>query len=105
MDVEPRDDISTFLLYVRRAADDAASSAQHVNVRPADGAESTATSAINTGDVDTNGGASASPADVTTGNTNNPVGLDGTTPMGPSDDTLFVNSDTAVIQWEWELTK
>jgi len=77
-------------------ADDAASSTQNVHVRPADGAElaatsaigtgadgteSAATSAIGTGDVDTEGGASASPADITTGNTNNPVGLDGTTPM------------------------
>ena len=34
-------------------------------------------------------------ADMATGNMNNPVGLDGTTPMGPNDDTLIVNSDTA----------
>ena len=33
MDVEPRDGISAFLLHVRRAADDAASSAQDVNVQ------------------------------------------------------------------------
>ena len=65
VDAEPHDDISTFLLHVRRIADDTASSAQNMNVRPADGAESVATSAIGTGDVDTEGGASASPADTT----------------------------------------
>ena len=63
-----------------------------MNVRPADGAESAATSAIGTGDVHTDGGASASPADINTGNTNNPVGLDGTTPMGPSDGTQVINA-------------
>ena len=93
-DVEPRDDISTFLLHVRRIADDTASSAQNMNVRPADGAESVVTSAIGTGDIDTEGGASAPPTDITTDNTNNPVGFDGATPMGPNDDTLVVNSDT-----------
>ena len=45
--------------------------------------------------AETADGASAYPADVTTGNTNNPVGLDRTTPMGPNNDTLIVNSDTA----------
>ena len=32
---------------------------------------------------------------MTIGNTNNPIGLDGTMPMGPNDDTHVVNSDTA----------
>ena len=63
MEVEPHDDITTFLLHIRNVADDAASSAQDVNVRSADGAKSTATSAIDTGDVDTDGGAFAPPAD------------------------------------------
>ena len=77
----------------RAAAGDAASasSAQDVvNVCSADGAKSTATSAIDTGDVHTDGGAAPPPADMATSNTNNPVGLDGTTPMGPNDDGALI---------------
>ena len=51
--------------------------------------------AIDTGDVDTGDRASAPPTDMTIGDTNNPTGIDGAMPMGPSDDTHVVNSDTA----------
>ena len=57
MGVGPHDDISTFLLHIRRAADDAASPLSHnVTVNPADGDKATAASAIGTtGNVDTGG--------------------------------------------------
>ena len=88
MEVEPHDDITTFLLHIRRSAADKTTSSSHdVTVSSADGDKATATSAIDTGDVDTECGASAPPADMAIGNTNNPIGLDGTMPMGPSDDT------------------
>ena len=52
MGVGPHDDISTFLLHIRRAADGAASSLSHnVTVNPADGDKATAASAIGTGNV------------------------------------------------------
>ena len=99
MNVGPRDDISTFLLRIRRAADDTASPPSHgMIVSPADDAKATDTSANDTGDVDTGGRASAPPADMTIGDTNNPtgidgpIGLDGTIPMGPSEDTHIVNA-------------
>ena len=66
-----------------------------MTVNSADGVKAAATSAIDTGDVDTEGGAPAPPAHMTIGNTNNPTGLGGTMPIGPSDDTHVVNSDTA----------
>ena len=63
MDVGPHHDISTFLLHIRRAADDDAASSSHdVTVSSADGDKANTTSAIGTGDVDTEGGASAPPA-------------------------------------------
>lgn len=93
MDVGPHHAISTFLLHIKHAADDAASSSSHdVTASSADGNKATAASAIGTGDVDTEGGASAPPADMATGTTNNPIGLNGTTPMGPSDDTQVANA-------------
>ena len=93
MEVEPHDDITTFLLHIRRSAADKTTSSSHdVTVSSADVDKATATSAIDTGDVDTEGGASAPPADMAIGNTNNPIGLDGTILMGPSDDTHVVNA-------------
>ena len=59
---------------------------------PAEGDKATAASAIATGDVDTGGRASTPPADMTIDSTNNPIGLDGTIPMGPRDDTHIVNA-------------
>ena len=96
MDVGPHGDITTFLLHIRRrAADNATSSSHDMTVSSADGVKATATSAIGTGDVDTEGGAPAPPSGTIIGNTNNPTGLDGTIPIGPSDDTHVANSDTA----------
>ena len=87
MDVGPHDDISTFLLHIRRTADDAGSSLSHnVIVNPADGNKATAASTIDTGNVDTEGRASTPPTDMTIDSTNNPTGLDGTMPTGPNDD-------------------
>ena len=93
MDVGPHDAISTFLLHIQHAADDAASSSSHdVTANSADGNKATAASAIGTGDVDTGGGASAPPAELATDTTNNPTGLNGTIPMGPSDNTQVANT-------------
>ena len=65
MNVGPQDDITTFLLHIRRCAADKATSSSHdATVTSADGDKATATSAIGTGDVDTEGGASAPPADM-----------------------------------------
>jgi hypothetical protein len=91
--------ISSFLRHARRHA--------------TDGATTTATSAaamlavplspdVTEGDTtatvgspeNTGLGVNTYPAHIT-GNTNNPVGLDRTTPMGPNDDTLIANSNTA----------
>ena len=97
MDVGPHDDISTFLLHIRRAADDAASSLSHnVIVNPADGDKATAASAIDTGNVDTGGRASTPPTDMTIDSTNNPTGLDGTIPTGPNDDIHVANATDPV---------
>ena len=96
MEIGPHDDKTTFLSHIRRrAADKATSSSHDMTVSSADGDKATATSAIDTGDVGMEGSASAPPADVTTNNTVNPIGFGGTIPMGPSDDTHAVNSDTA----------
>ena len=65
-------------------------------VNPADGDKATAASAIDTGNVDTGGGASTPPTDMTIDSTNNPIGLDGTIPMGPSDDIHIANATDPV---------
>jgi len=94
MDVGPHDDISTFLLHIRRAADNAASSLSHdVIVNPADGDKATAASAIDTGNVDTGGKASTPPTDMAIDDTNCPTGTLGIIPTGPSDDTHITNSN------------
>ena len=51
--------------------------------------------ATDTGDVNTGGRTPAPPTNMITGDTNNPTGIDGTTPMGPNDGTRVVNSGTA----------
>ena len=60
MDVGPHDDISTFLLHIRRAADDAASSLSHNVI-------------VNPGNVDAGGRASTPPTDMTIDSTNKPT--------------------------------
>ena len=96
MEMGPHDDITAFLSHIRRRADDEATSSSHdVTASSAGGNKATATSAVDAGDVDMEGGAFAPPADVAIGNTNNPTDFDGTIPIRPSDDTHVVNSDTA----------
>ena len=58
MEMEPHDDITAFLPHMHRRADDEATSSSYdVIARSADGDKATATSAIDAGDVDMEGGA------------------------------------------------
>ena len=91
--------ISSFLRHARRQATDGdtatAASTTAVLVAPLspDVTEGDATATVGSPE-NTGLGVNTYPAHIT-GNTNNPVGLDRTTPMGPNDDTLIANSNTA----------